>query len=103
MFSHVAKDGKALKERYPKMEDFLQHYAVDNALLEQIVRQGEQKGVPRDAKSLKRWERDIRARIKAEVGNMLYETSAFYAVMLPFDQEVKEAVGILNRTKGQVQ
>lgn len=97
VFHYVAREGGALRERYADVEHFVKDYAVSDKLLNSVIEAGERKGVARDAKSLSHWQSDIKARIKAEMGNMLFSTSAFYAVMVPFDRELKEATGYLGK------
>ena len=92
-FDIVSRNGAAIKKRYKTAEDFIGQYNVGNEMLEALFRVGEKKGITRSPETVKKYREEIRSRIKAEIGEMLYSTEVFYKIILPYDPELKEALG----------
>ena len=92
VFDYVSANGAAIRASYATPEDFLSKYRVDDAMMQQLFERAGKAGIARDDKCISRYREEIRARVKAHIGEMLYSSGLFYAVQLPFDPEVKEAL-----------
>ena len=92
IFDYVSYKGSTIKQKHPTEESFLKNYTVSDAMLEQLFANAEKKGIARDAKGIARYREEIRTRIKAGIGDMLYSNNAFYYLLLPYDPELKEAL-----------
>ena len=95
IFDYVSYKGSTIKQKHPTEESFLKNYTVSDAMLEQLFANAEKKGIARDAKGIARYREEIRTRIKAGIGDMLYSNNAFYYLLLPYDPELKEALSLM--------
>ena len=95
IFDYVSYKGSTIKQKHPTEESFLKNYTVSDAMLEQLFTNAEKKGIARDAKGIARYREEIRTRIKAGIGDMLYSNNAFYYLLLPYDPELKEALSLM--------
>ena len=95
IFDYVSYNGSTIKQKHPTEESFLKNYAVSDAMLEQLFANAEKKGIARDPKGIARYREEIRTRIKAGIGDMLYSNNAFYYLLLPYDPELKEALSFM--------
>lgn len=94
VFDYVSHNGSSVKRSYPTESEYLKKYTVSDRMLEQIFAAADKKGLKRDEKCIAQYRDEIRTRIKADIGDMLYSTNAFYYLLLPFDPELKEAMSI---------
>ena len=94
VFDYVSHNGTSVKQSHPTESEYLKSYTVSDKMLEQLFAAAEKKGLKRDMKCIARYREEIRTRIKADIGDMLYSTNAFYYLLLPFDPELKEAMSI---------
>lgn len=95
-FDVVSRNGAAIKSKYKNADEFVSHYKVSDDMLKALIKLGEKKGVKEDPVSLKKYREEMRSRIKAEIGEMLYSTAVFYKLILPYDPELEEARRIEN-------
>ncbi len=93
-FNIVSKKGTEIKKSFPKEEDYVKKYNIDNSQLEGLFIAAEKAGIMRDKTSIDTYREEIRARLKAEIGDMLYTNNAFYKLLLPYDPELKEALKV---------
>lgn len=91
-FSIVSLQGGAIKKKYRDSDTFINQYNVSDAMLEEMFKQADKSGISRNTNTLKHYKNEIRSRVKAEIGNMLYSSDVFYRILLPFDPELKEAL-----------
>lgn len=91
---YVSLNGKDLKKNYPTEEAFVTQYTLPPTTAEALYNYAEQKGLHRDNDGIRAYGKEIAARLKAEMAQMLYSNGAFYAVMLPFDNEIQEAMNL---------
>lgn len=97
VFNFVSKHGREIKKQHPKASNFIKDYTVSNTTLEEVFRLGESKGIAKNAQSIKKYKKEILSRIKAEIGEMLYNTESFYAIMLWADPEVQEVLKLFHK------
>ena len=91
-FDYVSRNIVNLRKQYPDEKQFIRNFRTDDKMLQELVSYGESKGLKADKECLRLYDRELRARVKAEIGDMLFTTSTFYAIMTPFDPELKEAL-----------
>lgn len=96
-FDIVSAEGRTIKAKYPDEESFVKNYKVSDATLQTLFARGEKGGIARDSKSISRYSEEMRSRLKAEIGTMLYSQSVFYTIQLKYDPELKEALDIMNK------
>lgn len=92
-FNIVSRNGVKIKNEYKSEEDFINRYKVGDDMLQALYALGEKKNLPQVSATTKKYREEIRSRIKAEIGEMLYSPAAFYKIILPYDPELKEAMG----------
>lgn len=97
VFDFVSRKGREIKKQHPDAEDFIAHYTVSNDMLEDVFDQAANKGLVRNNNSIKKYREEILSRIKAEIGDMLYGTPTFQAVMLWSDPELQEALTLFKK------
>ena len=90
-FDIVSRNAVSIRSQYKTADDFVSRYKVSDAMLGELFKLGEKKGLIKDPVTISKYREEIRSRIKAEIGEMLYSTGTFYRIMLPYDRELKEA------------
>ncbi len=93
-FDIVSSDGRNIVAQHPTEESFVSNYTISEAMLQKLFARGEKAGIKRDAKCISRYRNEISSRLKASIGVMLYSQSAFFAIQLKYDPELKEALNI---------
>lgn len=93
-FDIISANGQSIKKRYPTDKSFIDQYTVSDAVLQNLFARAEKEGIARDPKCISRYREEIRSRLKASIGSMLYSPSVFYAVQLKYDPELNEAVNV---------
>ena len=91
VFDYVTLHGSQIKTRYNETR-FVKEYRVTDETLEALFRYGERKGVARDNACISKYREEIRSRIKAEIGQMLYSNHTFYSVLLKYDNDITQAM-----------
>ena len=89
-FDYVKRHAGELLRRYPDGESFFRNFKVGEEMLEEVVRRGEEKGVARDARSLRMQHDLMQGRLKAFVGQALYGDGMFYRVALQNDDDIRK-------------
>ena len=88
LFAHYSE----IIQRYPTFEVFDKNYRVDDTTFEAILKQGDKKGLKRDALTIGKYGAEMRNRYRALMAMSLYGDNAYYKVALPFDTEIQQAV-----------
>ena len=94
VFDYISANIAKIKAKYPQEKDFVQHYVVSDAMLQDLFVRAEKAGIARDNKCISIYREEIRSRVKASIGNTLYSNAAFYAIQLKYDLELREALGV---------
>lgn len=89
----VKCDYEGLMKRYPTEDSFADRYVVDNAMMERLYAYGAKKGVKKDAKSARKYDKLLRTTMKAYIGECLYGTETFYRINAASDHELQQARG----------
>lgn len=92
VFDHVSRKGGEIKSHYADEKEFLDNYTVSDDMLGELFELADKKGIRRNDKSIKLFREEIRTRIKAEIGDMLYGSNTFYKLILPYDPEIEDAL-----------
>lgn len=98
-FRQVRRHASSLLQRYPTAEAFKNGYTVPDSVIEELVREGEKRGIKRNAKSLAAQRKLILAGIKANIGQCLYGNDAFYDAYLPMDEDLNRIKNIKIKLK----
>lgn len=91
-FDRVKRQAADLLRRYPDADAFCRSFEVDDAMLAEVVRRGEQAGVKPDAASLKVQRRLMANTMKAYMAQALYGDAAYYRVLLQEDDDIKKII-----------
>ena len=89
-FHYVQQHAEELLRRYPNTERFGKEFKIRETLLEELVNEGERKGVERNNKSIATQRPLMMAMLKAYIGLAMYGNDAFYDAYLPMDDDLKE-------------
>ena len=92
VFDYVSLKGAGIRSRYVDGLSFEKHFVVSDAMMRDLFAKAENDGIKRNEKGIASFYNEIRTRVKAEIGDMLYGSDTFYKLLLPFDSEVKEAM-----------
>ena len=87
----VKRDYEGLMKRYPNEDRFVERYWVDNAMMERLYALGTKKGVKKDVKSARKYDKLLRTTMKAYIGECLYGTATFYRINAESDHELQQA------------
>lgn len=98
-FEYVRRHAAELTERYPTSSEFKRNFHVDESLLQRLVSEGEQHGVPCNARSLQLQRPFIKAMLKANIGLALFGESGFYDSYIPFDDDLQRVLDMLKHKK----
>lgn len=96
--AHVDREREHLLRQYPRAEDFIQRYQVDDALLEGLVAAGKADGVEPDAAGFAVSRPLIALRLKALLARDLWDTSAYWQAVNadnPIDSSYRKALEAL--------
>lgn len=93
-FRQVRRNAANLLHRYPTAAAFKQGYTVPNSVIEELVCEGEKRGIARNTKSLAVQKKLIVVGIKANIGQCLYGNEAFYDAYLPMDEDLNRIKNI---------
>lgn len=97
IFDYVSRNNNNIKNRYKTADEFFDKFNVGNDMLQGLFTLGEEKGVTKNAVSINKYREEIRSHIKAGIGEMLYSSEVYYKTILPYDPEIKEAMGEFSR------
>lgn len=88
----TARRGATWIERYTNADDFVARYQPTDADMEGLYAYGVKMGVPRNATSIARYNKEMRSLLKAHIGDLLYGAETFYKVHLWADEELQQAL-----------
>jgi predicted DNA-binding protein YlxM (UPF0122 family) len=70
-------------------------------MIAQIVAQGKQKGIKRDAACLQHYDSRLKTLIKATIARDLYDDKGFYCIYSTIDDDIIKAIQYANSRNGQ--
>jgi len=96
----IDKDREQLKTRYSSALDFKANFHVNKAMMDELIKAGEKAGIKRDDESLEVSGLIIQRQMKALIARDIYDTGAYFQIMIEDDKEVSKALEILSDQKG---
>lgn len=96
----IDKNRDQLKSQYKSVTNFKDNFQVTDAMMDELIKAGEKEGIKRDDESLKVSGTIIARQIRALIARDLYDTGAYYRIMIEDDKEVEKALEILSDQKG---
>ena len=93
-FRYVQRHAAELLRRYPNSKSFGKGFMANEAMLEELVREGVRVGIERNSQSIAAQRPLIMAMMKAYIGLSLYGNEAFYEAYLPMDEDLKETINM---------
>jgi len=94
ILNYVDKNRKKLKEQYPTFSKFKKEFNSDR-LTKALITSAEKEGLPMNQKEYDRSERAIKVRIKATVGQNLWDYKKFYEIINELNNSYNKAIQIL--------
>lgn len=95
---YIDRERKALKKKYGKFEDFLQHYEVPQSVLDEIIAEAEKKDVrPKDDAELAATLPDVRFILKALVAYDIWDRNEYFRIVNDRSDLVKAALKYLEQ------
>ena len=91
-FRYVRHHAAELLERYPDAKSFDKGFRTSDALLAELIREGESRGVERNDKSIAAQRPLMTTMLKAYIGLALFGNDAFYDAYLPMDNDLQETL-----------
>jgi len=88
-----------IKAQYKSFADFKNNFTVTEAMINDLIKAGEKEGIKKDEESLKVSGPNISRQIKALVARDIYDTGAYYQIMIEDDKEIEKAVEVLSDQK----
>ncbi|MDD4142978.1 MAG: S41 family peptidase [Bacteroidales bacterium] len=96
-FDYTDKNREMLKNAYPDVTSFLNNFNVSQMMMRDIIEEGRKNDIPFDNGSYIKSEKEMKLLIKAYIGRNLYDDKAFYPVYNLFDEDVQEAIKIIQQ------
>ena len=93
---YVDENRAMLKEKYPDANAFVSTFAVDDAMIDNLAKAGEQEGVKKDDEQFATSKELLRDILKAVIANDLFNTSTYFQVINKRNDIFQEALKIIN-------
>ena len=93
-FRYVQRHAAELQKHYPDARSFGKGFRVSENLLEELIKEGESKGIERNNKSIATQRPLMMAMLKAYIGLAMFGNDAFYDAYLPMDDDLKEVINM---------
>ena len=97
--NYVNKNSNRIREKYPTFESFNKNFIVEDALLNELIQNGEENGIHFNEKEFNISKPFISLQIKAVIARDLWTTTSYYKIMNQFNTPLKKALDILSETK----
>lgn len=95
VIGYIDNNRDGLNKKYPDFDKYNKNFVVTDEMIEDIVKLGETKNVPRDEKSLEALKSIMKLQIKALVARNLWDINEYYMVESSEDKILNEAVKAL--------
>ena len=96
----IDKNRDLLKTSYKSFGDFKQNFKVTDVMMDDLIKAGEKENIKRDDESLKVSGIIISRQIRALIARELFDSSAYYQIMIEEDKEVAKALEVLSDQHG---
>lgn len=99
VLDYVDKNRETLQKEYPEFSKFNEKFELTSEMVNEIVAQGEQEGIKKNAESLNFTIDKLENEVKALVARDIFSRNEFFKVLSQDDEEVSMALEILNNKK----
>lgn len=95
IYEYLDRNRQALMNDYPDFQSFKKNFEVDQSLVDELVAFGEKEEVPFDKEGYEKSKEHIHARLRAQIAQNLWDTSAFYEIMNTMSPAYQKAILVL--------
>ena len=96
---YIDRNRDILKANYKSFDDFNHNFKVTENMMGDLIKAGEKENLKRDDESLKVSGVLISRQVRAIIAREIYNTGAYYQIMMEDDKEVEKALEILSDQK----
>ena len=96
-------EGRPLRTDFPDVDSYTEKFRAGNALMDSFRKFVKAKEITTDEKQFKADEDYIRTRLKAEIGQSLFNDPGWYRTILPTDNQVGKALELLPEAEKMAQ
>lgn len=89
---YVTKNKPQLLASYPNEDYFVNKFSVDKATMDELLEKGAKEDIPRSDSSYQKSEKLFQVVLKANIARYLYNSQAFYKVIMDIDPSVQRAI-----------
>lgn len=89
---YVTKNKPQLLASYPNEDYFVNKFSVDKATMVELLEKGAKEDIPRSDSSYQKSEKLFQVVLKANIARYLYNSQAFYKVIMDIDPSVQRAI-----------
>jgi carboxyl-terminal processing protease len=93
---YVTKHKPKLLTSYPNEDFFVKSFQVDKATLNELLERGTKEEIPKEDTSFQKSEKLFQVVLKANIARYLYNSQAFYKVIMDIDPMIKKAMFLVN-------
>ena len=86
-------------KKYPDYAVFYKNYELDEAMMQQLIAEGEKEGVKYDEEQYRKSEPLIKLQLKALIARDLWDMNEYYHTINVVNESVKKALELLNRKR----
>ena len=86
-------------KKYPDYAVFYKNFELDEALMQQLIAEGEKEGVKYDEEQYRKSEPLIKLQLKALIARDLWDMNEYYHTINVVNESVKKALELLNRKR----
>ncbi|MBL7790255.1 MAG: S41 family peptidase [Chitinophagales bacterium] len=89
---YVTKNKPQLLASYPNEDYFVNKFSVDKTTMDELLEKGAKEDIPRNDSSYQKSEKLFQVVLKANIARYLYNSQAFYKVIMDIDPSVQRAI-----------
>jgi carboxyl-terminal processing protease len=93
---YVLKNKPKLLAAYPNEDFFVNKFKVDKVIMDELLDKGAKEEIAKDDSSFQKSEKLFQVVLKANMARYLYNSQAFYKVIMEIDPMVKRAMVLVN-------
>lgn len=93
---YVSKNKPKLLASYPNEDFFVKSFYVDKATMDDLLDKGTKEEIAKDDSSFQKSEKLFQVVLKANIARYLYNSQAFYKVIMEVDPMIKKAMLLVN-------
>ncbi len=101
--AYLDGDGRSLRADFPDLDSFTDRFHIDDAIVKSFVDFVKSKEIAVDGDEFSTDEPYIRTRLKAQIGQSLFNDPGWFRTMLPSDNQVGKALELLPEAEKMAQ